>query len=117
MTLVAVISDDETHEKLMVADPKVVPAAAALDPEIMKGLPPHITAATGMDALTHAIESYINIWETPECLQYGRSATRLILDNLERACANGEDIAAREAMALASYYAGLAFTTCPPRRW
>lgn len=112
VTLVAVISDDETHEKLMVADPKVVPAAAALDPDIMKGLPPHITAATGMDALTHAIESYINTWETPECLQYGRSATRLILDNLERACADGDDMAARESMALASYYAGLAFTTC-----
>ncbi len=112
VTIVAVISDDETHEKLMVADPKVIPAAAALDPNIMKGLPPHITAATGMDALTHAVESYINTWDTPECLQFGRSATRLVLNNLERACANGEDMAARESMALASYYAGLAFTTC-----
>ncbi len=112
VTIVAVISDDETHEKLMVADPKVIPSAAALDPNIMKGLPPQITAATGMDALTHAVESYINTWDTPECLQFGRSATRLVLNNLERACANGEDIAARESMALASYYAGLAFTTC-----
>ncbi len=112
VTIAAVISDDETHEKLVVADPKVIPSAAALDPNIMKGLPPHITAATGMDALTHAVESYINTWETPECLQYGRSATRLVLNNLERACSNGEDMAARESMALASYYAGLAFTTC-----
>ncbi len=112
VTIVAVISDDETHEKLMVADPKVIPSAAALDPNIMKGLPPHITAATGMDALTHAVESYINTWDTPECLQFGRSATRLVLNNLERACANGDDMAARESMALASYYAGLAFTTC-----
>jgi alcohol dehydrogenase class IV len=112
VTLVAVISDDITHEKLVVADPKIVPQAAALDPEIMKGLPPHITAATGMDALTHAIESYINTWETPECLHYGRAATKLILNNLSQACAHGQDLAAREAMALASYYAGLAFTTC-----
>ncbi|MDJ0879308.1 MAG: iron-containing alcohol dehydrogenase [Halieaceae bacterium] len=112
VTLAAVISDDETHEKLVVADPKVIPAAAALDPEIMRGLPAHITAATGMDALTHAVESYINTWDTPECLQYGRSATRLVLNNLERACANGDDMGARESMAIASYYAGLAFTTC-----
>ncbi len=112
VTIAAVISNDETHEKMVVADPKIIPSAAALDPQIMKGLPPHITAATGMDALTHAIESYINTWETPETLQYGRSATRLILNNLGRACANGEDMAARESMALASYYAGLAFTTC-----
>lgn len=112
VTIAAVISDDETHEKMVVADPKIIPSAAALDPGIMKGLPPHITAATGMDALTHAIESYINVWDTPECLQYGRAATRLILNNLGRACANGEDLEARESMALASYYAGLAFTTC-----
>ena len=112
VTLAAVISDDDTHEKLVVADPKVIPVGAALDPEIMKGLPAHITAATGMDALTHAIESYINSWDTPECLHYGRAATRLILNNLPQACAQGHDLAAREAMVLASYYAGLAFTTC-----
>jgi len=110
-TVAAVISDDATHEKLVVADPKIIPLAAALDPGIMQGLPPHITAATGMDALTHAIESYINTWETPETQYYGRAATRLILDNLGQACANGQDLAAREAMAIASYYAGLAFTT------
>ncbi len=112
VTFAAIISDDETHQKLAVADPKIVPLAAALDPELMTGLPPHITAATGMDALTHAIESYINIWDTPECLQYGKAATKLILNNLQTACQQGDDIAAREAMALASYYAGLAFTTC-----
>jgi alcohol dehydrogenase len=112
VTLAAVISDNVTHEKLIVADPRIIPTAAALDPWIMRGLPPHITAATGMDALTHAIESYINTWDTDECLHYGRAATRLILNNLPQACANGHDLAAREAMALASYYAGLAFTTC-----
>mgnify|MGYP006271296277 CR=1 FL=1 len=112
VTVAAVISDDTTHEKLIVADPKIIPVAAALDPEIMRGLPPHITAATGMDALTHAIESYINTWETPETRHYGRAAAKLILTHLPQACAHGQDLAAREAMALASYYAGLAFTTC-----
>ena len=112
VTLAAVISDNETHAKLIVADPRIIPSAAALDPGIMQGLPPHITAATGMDALTHAIESYINTWDTPECLHYGRAATRLILNNLPQACADGQNLAAREAMALGSYYAGLAFTTC-----
>jgi alcohol dehydrogenase len=110
-TVVAVISDDQTHAKLPVADPKIIPLAAALDPAIMQGLPPHITAATGMDALTHAIESYINTWETPETRYYGRAATRLILDNLATACADGKDLGARESMAVASYYAGLAFST------
>ncbi len=112
VTVAAIVSDNETHEKLVVADPRIIPSAAALDPEIMRGLPPHITAATGMDALTHAIESYINTWETEECLAYGRTATKMIFDNIARACINGDDLEARESMALASYYAGLAFTTC-----
>jgi alcohol dehydrogenase class IV len=112
VTVAAIVSDNETHQKLVVADPKIIPLAAALDPGLMTGLPAHITAATGMDALTHAIESYINTWDTEECLHYSRAATRLILDNLGQACAHGQDLRAREAMALASYYAGLAFTSC-----
>ena len=112
VTFAAVVSDNETHEKLVVADPRIIPSAAVLDPEIMRGLPPHITAATGMDALTHAIESYINTWDTEECLAYGRTATKMIFDNIARAYSNGDDLEARESMALASYYAGLAFTTC-----
>ncbi|MCZ6831597.1 MAG: iron-containing alcohol dehydrogenase [Gammaproteobacteria bacterium] len=110
VTLAAILSDDETHAKMPVVDFKLIPSAAALDPVIMKGLPPHITAATGMDALTHAIESYIGQWSTEETSQYGRAATKLIFDNLQTAYENGDDLAAREAMALGSYYAGLAFT-------
>lgn len=112
VTLAAIVSDNDTHEKLVVADPRIIPTSAALDPGIMRGLPAHITAATGMDALTHAIESYINTWDTEECLQYGAAASRLIFDNLATACKDGNNLAAREAMALGSYYAGLAFTTC-----
>jgi alcohol dehydrogenase class IV len=110
VTLAAVLSDNETHAKQPVVDTRMIPAAAALDPLLMKGLPPHITAATGMDALTHAIESYIGRWSTAETSQYGRAATKLVFDHLQTACENGEDLVAREAMALASYYAGLAFT-------
>ncbi len=91
-------------------DPSLIPKAAALDPEVMRGLPAHITAATGMDALTHAIESYIGRWETDETNYYGLAACRLVFDNLAEACRNGADLQAREAMALASHYGGLAIT-------
>jgi alcohol dehydrogenase class IV len=110
-TVAAVISDTDNHQKLFVVDKKIVPSAAALDAELMRGLPPGITAATGMDALTHAVESYIGNWSTPESSHYGRTAAKLIFDNLETAHGNGDDLAAREAMALASYYAGLAFSS------
>lgn len=109
-TFIAVISDDETHAKGPVIGPSLIPIAAALDASLMQGLPPHITAATGMDALTHAIESYIGRWETRETNFYGLAATKLILENLPTACSNGQDTAAREAMALASFYGGLAIT-------
>jgi alcohol dehydrogenase class IV len=109
-TFIAVISNNETHEKAGVIDPSLIPKAAALDPELMLGLPKSITAATGMDALTHAIESYIGRWETDETNFYGLAASRLVFDNLAEACSNGSNIAAREAMALASHYGGLAIT-------
>lgn len=109
-TFIAVISDDQTHAKGAVIGPAIIPMAAALDASVLLGLPPHITAATGMDALTHAIESYIGRWETPETNFYGLAATKLIFENLPTACSNGQDTAAREAMALASFYGGLAIT-------
>ncbi len=109
-TFIAVISDDETHAKGPVIGPALIPIAAALDATVMRGMPPSITAATGMDALTHAIESYIGRWETPETNFYGLAATRLIFQHLPVACRDGQDTAAREAMALASFYGGLAIT-------
>ncbi len=109
-TFIAVISNNETHEKSAVIDPSLIPKAAALDPEVMLGLPAHITAATGMDALTHAIESYIGRWETDDTNYYGLAAARLVFDNLAEACRNGSNLQAREAMALASHYGGLAIT-------
>jgi alcohol dehydrogenase class IV len=76
----------------------------------MKGMPPTITAATGMDALTHAVEAYTNRWPTAETAFHAVSAVRMIFTHLPRAYVNGDDLPAREAMAVASCYAGLAFT-------
>jgi alcohol dehydrogenase class IV len=109
-TVAAVVSDPQSHAKKFFVDPKLLPAMAALDPTLMTGLPPHVTAATGMDALTHAVESFIARTAKPQTESWAKTAVRLIFANLPTAYANGEDLAARKAMALASYYAGLAFT-------
>jgi len=110
VTIVSVVSDPITHQKTPIIDPRLVPMMAALDGGMMLGLPPSVTAATGMDALTHAIESYISVNATSETDSYGLAATRLIMENLEIAVHDGSNIEARQNMAMASYYAGLAFT-------
>lgn len=108
VTVGAVITDSSTHTKRGLGGPGLVPLAAALDPLLMQNLPPHITAATGMDALTHAIEAYIGTWKSHETDTYALAAARLIFDNLPRVFQQGEDLQAREAMAIASSYAGFA---------
>ena len=110
VTVAAVISDPQTHKKLVIVDPRMVPKMAALDPSLMTGLPPHITAATGIDALTHAIEAFVGHWTTPYSDGMALSAVGLIFENLRTAYRNGKDLAAREKMSLASTYAGFAFT-------
>lgn len=110
VTLAAVISHPQTHMKMPIADHRTLPLAAALDPEIMKGMPPHITAATGMDALTHAIESYLATTATRRTDLYARSAVKMIFENLPVAYDKGNNLKAREQMALASFNAGYAFT-------
>jgi len=109
-TIVAVISNPETHEKLVITDFKLVPKVAVLDPELMVGLPKHITSTTGMDALTHAIEAYIGHNGTKFTNGNAEEATKLIFENLEKVYHDGSDLEARSNMALASFYAGLAFT-------
>ncbi len=109
-TVAAVVTDAATHEKFAVIDLRLVPKVAVLDPELMLGLPPHITAATGMDALTHAVESYIGLHGTRRTNEQAETATRLILENLEPVYRDGSDLRRREHMALASFYAGAAFT-------
>jgi alcohol dehydrogenase class IV len=110
VTVAAVISDPETHRKLVIVDPRMVPKMAALDPALMTGLPPAITAATGIDALTHAIEAFVGNWKTPYSDGMALSAVGLIFENLRTAYNDGKNLAAREKMALASTYAGFAFT-------
>jgi alcohol dehydrogenase class IV len=108
--VVAVVTDPERHVKEVVVEPKLVPIAAALDPEMMRGMPPAVTAATGMDALTHAVEAYLSRWPVEDTTMLCTSAVRLVFSSLPRACTQGDDLEARESMALASLYAGLAFT-------
>ncbi len=110
VTVAAVISDPEHHKKLVIVDPRMVPKMAALDPCLMTGLPPHITAATGIDALTHAIEAFVGNWTTPYSDGMALSAVGLIFENLRTAYTDGKNLEAREKMALASTYAGFAFT-------
>ena len=110
VTVAAVVTDPVKHAKAAVIDPKLVPMATALDPTLMTGMPKPITAATGMDALTHAVEAYTNRWPHKETAWHSTAAVRMIFANLPRAYEQGDDLEAREAMAVAAFYAGLAFT-------
>ncbi len=110
VTVAAVIADPERQAKLVIIDPRLVPKMAALDPLLMTGLPPHITAATGIDALTHAVESFVGHWTTDYSDGMALSAVGLIFENLRTAYRDGKNLAAREKMSLASTYAGFAFT-------
>ncbi len=110
VTVAAVVSDPRTNRKLVIADTRLVPTMAALDPSLMCGLPRAVTAATGMDALTHAIEAFVGNWSTSQTDRMALAAVGLIYGNLRTAYRSGRNLAAREQMALAASYAGLAFT-------
>lgn len=110
VTVAAVVSDPERKTKFAIIDPKLVPAMAALDASLMAGLPPAITATTGMDALTHAVEAYLSVNALPETDRYALAATRLIMKNLPAVMDDGRNLEARQRMSMASFYAALAFT-------
>ena len=110
VTVAAVVSDPLSQRKLVIADTRIVPKMAALDPCLMTGLPQHITASTGMDALTHAIEAFIGHWGTAFTDRMALTSVSMIYENLPLAYAKGGDLLAREKMALAACYAGQAFT-------
>lgn len=110
VTVAAVVSDPANMRKFAIMDTSLVPIGAALDGQLMTGLPPAITAATGMDALTHAVEAYISRNAMTDTDAEALAATQLIMENLPRAMANGADLEARQNMAVASYKAGVAFT-------
>ncbi|WCK54089.1 iron-containing alcohol dehydrogenase [Aneurinibacillus sp. Ricciae_BoGa-3] len=109
VTSVTVISNTKDDIKMMIRHPKFIPAVAIVDPMLTLSIPPHVTAATGIDALCHAIEAYISRRAQPVTDILALSAIELIMNNLRTAYADGNDIDARENMALASMQAGAAF--------
>lgn len=109
-TLAAVITDAETRHKYAINDFPLIPRYAVLDPKVTLSLPPFITATTGMDALTHAVEAYIGKSTTYGTRKDALLAVRLIFENIDKAYTNGSDIDARRNMLHASFYAGCAFT-------
>ncbi|MGM8898307.1 MULTISPECIES: iron-containing alcohol dehydrogenase [unclassified Psychrobacter] len=108
-TLGAVVSDDKTHQKALSIDPKMVPLAAAIDPTIMQGMPAHITADTGIDVLTHALESWMSANASVETDYYAASAVKSVMHNLPVVYEDGSNLKAREQMGVAAHYGGIAF--------
>lgn len=109
-TLACVITDAETRHKYPINDFPLIPKYAVLDPNVTLSLPPSITATTGMDALTHAVEAYIGNSTTYGTRKDATMAVELIFNNLDTAYSNGNDITARRNMLKAAFYAGCAFT-------
>lgn len=109
-TLAAVITDAETRHKYAINDFPLIPRYAVLDPKVTLSLPPFITATTGMDALTHAVEAYIGNSTTHGTRKNAEFAVKLIFENLDTAYENSSDLDARRNMLKASFYAGCAFT-------
>ena len=110
-TITAVITDEETNRKYTINDSCLVPDYAIIDPVLTISLPKHITAYTGMDALTHGVEAYLNVnYQTPTTLANARGAVSTIIEFLDEAYDNGDSYEAREEMLLAADRAGAAFT-------
>lgn len=109
-TLAAVITDAANHHKYPINDFSLIPCYALLDPAVTVGLPPALTATTGMDAMTHAVEAYIGHSTTAHTRAMAVEAVRLIRANLPCAVQNGGDLDARKNMLRAAYCAGIAFT-------
>ena len=109
MTLFAIITDEERHIKMALVDKHLTPIIAVNDPMLMLAMPKSLTAATGMDALTHAVEAYVSTAATPITDACAEKAIELISNYLVNAVENGQDVEARDMMAYAEYLAGMAF--------
>lgn len=109
MTRFAIITDEKRHVKMAIVDKHTTPVLSVNDPSLMVGMPAALTAATGMDALTHAVEAYVSTAATPITDAVALKAIELIQANLPTAVADGENIVAREQMAYAQFMAGMAF--------
>lgn len=109
-TLACVVSNSKTHEKYALMDPALIPHVAVLDPLLTVNLPPHLTAQTGMDALTHAVEAFIGKSGTAQTKQWSIETVKLVFSSLYTAYSDGSDIHARTDMQQAAYLGGMAFT-------
>jgi alcohol dehydrogenase len=109
MTRFTIITDTERKVKMAIVDRHVTPTVSVNDPELMASMPPSLTAATGMDALTHAIEALVSTGATPLTDSVALTAIELIGQHLPAAVKDGSDMAAREQMAYAQFMAGMAF--------
>ncbi len=110
VTITAVITDDKKKHKYTMNNFTLIPSYAVLDPKVTYTLPPHLTATTGMDALTHAVEAYIGKSTSKETRRLSLEATKLIFENIEKAYNDGTNHLARENMLIAAYKAGIAFS-------
>ncbi len=111
VTVTAVITDSEKKHKYTMNNFTLIPRYAILDPAVTYSLPPHLTATTGMDALTHAVEAYIGRSTTKKTRAYAKEAVKLIFENIYTAYTEPENHSARKNMLNAAYKAGVAFTT------
>ncbi len=109
MTRFCIITDEERHVKMAIVDKNSTPILSVNDPHMMKGMPKGLTAATGMDALTHSVEAYISTAANPITDACALKAITLIVENLQTAVENGNNIEARDNMAYAQFLAGMAF--------
>ncbi|WML46022.1 iron-containing alcohol dehydrogenase [Neobacillus sp. PS3-40] len=109
MTRIAVITNTETSQKMVIVDKHITPTISINDPQLTTKLPAELTAGTGMDALTHAVEAYVSILATPVTDACALQAIRLVGQNLRNAVENGQDLVAREGMTNAQFLAGMAF--------
>jgi alcohol dehydrogenase len=110
VTLVAVVSNPEKEQKMLFTSSLLQPSLTLLDPEMTVSLPPHLTAATGMDALTHAIEAYSCLQKNPFSDAYAQTSIQLVSEHLTKVVKNGNDKQGRYLMAFASTAAGVAFS-------
>jgi alcohol dehydrogenase len=109
MTRFCIITDESRHIKMAIVDRNVTPLLSVNDPELMLAKPKGLTAATGMDALTHAVEAYVSTAATPITDACALKAVELIAQHLRTAVAQGDNLQAREQMAYAQFLAGMAF--------
>ncbi|MFA5421892.1 MAG: iron-containing alcohol dehydrogenase [Bacilli bacterium] len=109
-TVAAVVVNGETHHKYAINDPKLIPHYAILDPELLIGLPSHITSTTGMDAMTHAVEAFIGRGNTKKTERCAISAIQLIDKSLLESYRNPTNLGLRKDMQLAAFQAGVSFT-------